>query len=54
MMDISTGVLGQVVKMKAGEYGLTKDFEYVDGDFFREVDLSLDKGREYVILNPTL
>lgn len=54
MMDISTGTLGLPVKMKAGEFGLKEDFEYVDGDFFRGVDLTLDKGTQYVIINPTL
>ena len=54
MMDISTGTLGKTVVMKAGEYGLKKDYTYVDGDFFRDVDMSTDKGKDYVIINPTL
>lgn len=54
MMDISTGTLGKTVVMKAGEYGLKQDYTYVDGDFFRDVDMSTDKGKDCVIINPTL
>lgn len=53
-MDVSTGVIGQKVHMPAGEYGLKEDFDYVDGDFFRFIDLKLDFGKPYVILNPSL
>lgn len=48
MMDISVGELGKKIEFDDGK------FSYIDGDNFHGVDMDVDKGRPYVIINPTL
>lgn len=48
LMDISVGELGKKIEFDDGK------FSFIAGDDFHGVDLSLDSGRQYVILNPTL
>lgn len=48
LMDISVGELGKKIEFDDGK------FSFIAGDDFHGVDLTLDKGRKYVILNPSL
>lgn len=48
LLDISKGELGKKIEFDDGK------FSFIAGDNFHGVDLTLDKGRKYVILNPSL